>query len=493
MSGRNWMTAFTLIGLVVGGMIGEVCYRQTATIEDAGVLLQRHDQLVAMSEEGGATWTPILQVELDRIRDQARPALRVRTFEKLASYVGRDVFMGLLKMLIIPLIIASVVTGVTSAGNFARLRSLAGRTVLYFFSTMLIAVVLGMTVVTLIGPGIGFFDGPGGEEEREAYLMEGESRRGEIAERQRASGVEPPKTTLDALMGIVARMVPTNPIRNAADGETLPVIVFSILFGVIVSMIGPRGQPIIDLARAVMDVMIRMTEFVLYLAPVGVFFLVALAVSGIGIEQFAAKIGLYMVTVIVALLLHGFVVLPSILAVFGRVNPIQYLTAMKDALLLAFSTASSSATLPVTIDCARTRGGCSRRASGFVLPLGSTINMDGTALYEAVAVIFLAQAFTGGTLPARRQDHPGPDGDAGGDRGGGHSRGRLTTMLIVITAVNAGGTVQIPLAAIGLILGVDRILDMTRTMINVWGDAIGARILTRFEPEEAEEGAGGAT
>jgi Na+/H+-dicarboxylate symporter len=192
------------------------------------------------------------------------------------------------------------------------------------------------------------------------------------------------------------------------------------------------------------------------------------------------------------LLLHGVVILPLLLWIFGKANPWRYFLAMKEALLLAFSTASSSATLPVTIDCARNRGGCSRRSSGFVLPLGSTINMDGTALYEAVAVIFLAQAFAGGSLPWGDKVVLALTATLAAIGAAGIPEAGLTTMLLVITAVNAGGVVYIPPAAIGLILGVDRILDMTRTMINVWGDAVGARIMTRHDVEHREDGAAAA-
>ena len=487
MSHRNWITTLTIVGLLLGALVGEYYYRTASGVDGAAERLARHDTLVAKKLAGETEWTAADADELIQLRKTIAPVRSKRTFTTMAQYVGADIFMGLLKMLIMPLIIASVICGVTNAGDFSRLGRLAGKAFLYFFSTMLLAVVLGMTMVSLVKPGQDFFTGPGGEAERESYLRMGDERRSEMVETQASRGVEAPKGTADALLGILIRMVPNNPIADIARGQTLPVIVFSLFFGIVLSMIGARGKPLVELARALMDVMIKMTGIVLYLAPVGVFFLVGRAVAGIGIEQFAQKIGQYMLTVISALLIHGFIVLPLVLIIFGRANPFRFFIAMREAVLLAFSTASSSATLPVTIDCARTKGGCSRKASGFVLPLGSTINMDGTALYEAVAVIFLAQAFTGQAIPLGDMVVLALTATLAAVGAAGIPEAGLTTMILVITAVNTSGTIYIPPAAIGLILGVDRILDMTRTMVNAWGDAIGAKILTRTEPDEPEQ------
>ncbi len=487
MSAKNWVTILTITGLLLGAFAGEYFYRGARDLQDGDELLKRHDELVAKKNSDEVDWTPADQTELESLREQAGPALSKRSFNTAARYIGSDIFMGLLKMLIMPLIVSSVICGVTSAGDFSRLGKIAGKTFLYFFATMVMAVVLGMTMVTVISPGVGFFEGAEGEREREKYLRAGAERREEMLHTQEERGVEPPKTMTDALMGIVVRMIPRNPVDDIARGNTLPVIVFSIFFGIILSMIGASGKPLIHLMRAIMDVMIKMTELVLWLAPIGVFFLVGRAITGIGIEKFAEKIGAYMLTVIAALLIHGFIVLPIILMILGRTSPLKYFMAMREAVLLAFSTASSSATLPVTIDCAQTLGGCSRRASGFVLPLGSTVNMDGTALYEAVAVIFLAQAFSGGNLEMGDMTVLALTATLAAIGAAGIPEAGLTTMIIVITAVNAGGTVYIPPAAIGLILGVDRILDMTRTMINCWGDAIGAKIISRTEPDDEEE------
>jgi Na+/H+-dicarboxylate symporter len=230
----------------------------------------------------------------------------------------------------------------------------------------------------------------------------------------------------------------------------------------------------------------KLVEWILWLAPVGVFCLVAWSVARIGSVALLGPLSQYMGTVFVGLLVHGLITLPLVLWAFTRVNPFWYMARMKLALMTAFGTDSSSATLPVTMETAETEGGVSKKASGFVLPLGATINMDGTALYEAVAVVFLFQAFgidlTGieliiivitATLAAI--------GAAGIPSAG------LVTMVIVVEAVNTslGNTVpHLPLAAVGIILGVDRILDMCRTTVNVWGDAVGAKIISGIMPDE---------
>jgi Na+/H+-dicarboxylate symporter len=266
------------------------------------------------------------------------------------------------------------------------------------------------------------------------------------------------------------------------------VITFSIFFGVVVTLIGQRGRPITDFFDAVFEVLMKMVHAVIWLAPIGVFALMAWSVARIGLGVFSESIGLFMVVVLVGLAIHGLIVLPTVLWVLGRANPFRFMHQMRQALMTALATDSSSATLPVTIECATEFAGVSKRSAGFVLPLGSTINMDGTALYEAVAVVFMAQAFNvdlsiteliivaiTATLAAV--------GAAGIPSAG------LVTMVIVVDAVNdslsVGSSGVIPLAGIGLIIGVDRLLDMCRTTVNVWGDAVGAQIIDRLEPHPA--------
>ena len=404
------------------------------------------------------------------------------SFDHVCTFIGSDIFMGLLKMLIVPLIISAVIVGVTSVGDFRHLGAIGLKTVAYYLTTTIVAVLLGLVLVMLIRPGAGFFSGPDGAAQRQKYLDEGQAKRDAITQAQEKEGGAV-KTSTDALLNIVRQLIPKNPVAAAAQGKPLQIIVFSILFGILLTTIGPSAKVVVDFFRAVLEVMIKMAGVVLWLAPAGVFCLVARNVAAVGMGVFAERIGAYMATVLLGLAIHGFIVLPLLLLVVGRTNPWAFIVQMRASLVMAFSTASSSATLPVTIEAAVEQGGCSKRAAGFVLPLGSTVNMDGTALYEAVAVVFLVQAFSSDPLELTQVVLIAITATLAAVGAAGIPQAGLTTMLLVVTAVNQGGAAQIPLAAIGLILGVDRVLDMCRTMVNVWGDAVGAKIISRTEPD----------
>ena len=231
--------------------------------------------------------------------------------------------------------------------------------------------------------------------------------------------------------------------------------------------------------------------WVIWLMPLGVFFLVAAAVGQVGLEQLTASLARYVVIVLVGLLFHMFVTLPTVLWLATRSNPFKYMWGIKPALLTAFGTSSSMATLPVTIETAA-EAGCSKRAAGLVLPLGATVNMDGTALYQGITVIFLFQAF-GYDLAFTEYVVVVLTATLAAVGAAGVPGGSLATIMIIITAVNTtlgaqGGDFKpLPVAAIMLILPVDRFLDMLRTMVNVWGDSVGARIITRLAPDIEEE------
>ena len=312
---------------------------------------------------------------------------------------------------------------------------------------------------------------------------------------------------LGAAKGLVSQIIPLNivgaasgitysPSREVANtGQPLPVIFFSIFFGVVVTMIGQKNRIIIDFFDAVFEVLMLMVHAVIWLAPVGVFALLAWTVARIGLSDFGPAIGGYMLVVFVGLGIHAFVVLPSVLWIFtrgasGYTNPFTFFNQMRQALMTAVGTDSSSATLPVTIECATELGGVSKRSAGFVLPLGSTINMDGTALYEAVAVVFLAQAY-GLNLGMTTLILIALTATLAAVGAAGIPSAGLVTMVIVLDAVNSSvlaadpAAMEIPVAAVGLIIGVDRILDMFRTATNVWGDAVGAKIMDRVRLSDA--------
>jgi len=455
LANRRALTFMILLGLVGGAIAGQLMHNPDA------------DALYRMS--GG----------VDNPKE---------TFTALCKFVGSDVFMGLLKMLIVPLIISSVIVGVTSVGDFRHLGGIGLKTLVYYFGTMLVAVVIGLVLVNIIKPGEGYFSGEEGARQRAAFEGEGQEKQREVAFKQQQAGKEV-KTSLDAFLNIVRQMIPNNPVDAAAKGQALPIIVFSILFGIVLTTVGSAGRVVVQFFKGVMEVMIRMTGWVLWFAPVGVFCLVAKNVSQVGLGVFAEKIGTYMATVLGGLGIHAFIVLPLLLLVLGRTNPIRFFLEVRAALLTALSTASSSATLPVSMVTATKFGKCSKRAAGFVLPLGSTINMDGTALYEAVAVVFMAQAFSPVPLNMEQMVLIAITATLAAVGAAGIPEAGLTTMFLVVAAVNTGGAVgfEIPLGAIGILLAVDRILDMCRTSINVWGDHVGAKIISISEPDPPEE------
>jgi Na+/H+-dicarboxylate symporter len=392
------------------------------------------------------------------------------------SFIGKTFFMGLLKMVLIPLISASVIVGVASIGDPSKLGFVGMSTVVYYFSTMLIAVIIGVVLVSAIRPGDGI-----DMKYRDQQVAEFEQS--DSTAQKRVGGAS--GTGLwGAIKNITSQMIPSNPIGAAASGKMLPVISFSLIFGIVLTTIGEKGKIVIAFFEGVFAAVMKLVEWILLLAPIGVLALVAWTVARIGVINLVGPLLKYVITVLVGLLIHGVIVLPLVLKIFGKANPYRYMWQMKDALMTAFGTDSSSATLPVTIETSQREGGVSKRAAEFVLPLGATVNMDGTALYEAVAVVFLFQCYgielgTTELMIVVFTATLAAVGAAGIPSAG------LVTMVIVVEAVNGslGGDTVLPLAAIGIILGIDRILDMCRTTVNVWGDAVGAKIITRIAPD----------
>lgn len=394
------------------------------------------------------------------------------------SFVGNIFFIGLLKMVLVPLVASSVIVGVSSIGDPNQLGRVGGWTILYYFSTMAAAVVLGVVLVVAVGPGKDFDEAfrrqqteqfahtPGGVRERMQYAQD--------------TGL------WGAFKNIATQLIPNNPIGDAANGRLLPVISFSLILGIVLTVIGSRGRPVLDFFDSLFVAVMKLVDWILWLAPLGVFCLVAWTVAQIGTNSLIGPLGRFILTVLTGLSIHGLVVLPLVLWIFGRTNPYRFMHQMRQALMTAFGTDSSSATLPVTIECAETLGGVSKRAAGFVLPLGATVNMDGTALYEAVAVVFLFQCFGIVLGPTQLVIIVITATLAAVGAAGIPSAG-LVTMVIVVQAVNHSLGLpedqQLPLAAVGIILGVDRVLDMCRTTVNVWGDSVGAKIISRIAPD----------
>jgi Na+/H+-dicarboxylate symporter len=403
---------------------------------------------------------------------EATPVVYLQAFE----FVGNTFFMNLLKMTLVPLVATSVIVGVSSIGDPTKLGKIGAATLVYYFATMVMAVVLGILLVTTIQPGKDI-DQAFREAEQARFEASDSSQR-ERVESARGAGL------WVAARNIAEQMIPTNPVGAAASGQLLPVITSSLLLGVVLTVIGDAGRPVLDFCQSLFTAVMQLVAWILWLAPLGVFALMALSVARIGFAALRGPLFYYVLTVLAGLAIHGFIVLPLVLFVFGRTQPFRYLSQMRAPLLTALGTDSSTATLPVTIETAETVGGCSQRAARFVLPLGATINMDGTALYEAVAVVFLFQCY-GIPLGAVELTIIVITATLAAVGAAGIPSAGLFTMVIVVEAVNASlGDKHLPLSAVGLILGIDRLLDMCRTVVNVWGDAVGAKIISRLAPDE---------
>jgi Na+/H+-dicarboxylate symporter len=372
-----------------------------------------------------------------------------RFIKPLLDPIGK-IFITLLKMLIVPLILASMVLGVARVGDIRKLGGLGGRTFVFYIVTTWASVLVGLIVVNLIRPGAGAPPLPG-----------------EVPE-----AVKTAVSFWDMIIG----MIPENPVKAMANMDILPIIVFSLFLGAILTTLGKKAEPLINFFDSLNAAMLKMADVVIQLTPIGVFALLANVVAETGPSIFA-NLGKYMVTVLLGLVIHALVTLPLILKYIGRVSPSHYFTKISPALTTAFSTASSSATLPLTMDSVENRAGVCKRVSSFVLPIGATINMDGTALYESVAAVFIAQVY-GIELSVTQQIVVFLTATLAAIGAAGIPSAGLVTMAIVLNAVG------LPLEGIGMILAVDRILDMCRTTVNVWGDTVGCAVISRLEGEE---------
>lgn len=367
-------------------------------------------------------------------------------------------FLRLLQMVVVPLIICSLVSGITNVSNLKGLGALGLRTLLYYISTSLLAIITGIVLVNLIGPGQGV----------DLSVLQSEAQVSDSSAIIQRS--DQPIATI--LWQQLLQMIPNNPIAAAADGNMLAVIFFSIFLGICISGTGGEsGDRFSRLFHAGFEVMMKMTLFIIRLAPVGVFGYILFASADKDPSIFRSLLW-YMLTVFSGLMIHAFISLPLILTIFAKRSPIAFAQAMGAALITAFSTASSNATLPLTLSSIEKRAKVDRGVSAFVLPLGATINMDGTALYEAVAVLFIAQAF-GVELSTSQQVVVAFTALVASIGAAGIPHAGLVMMVVVLNAV------QLPTTAVALILGVDRILDMCRTTVNVWSDSIAAAVIDR--------------
>lgn len=383
------------------------------------------------------------------------------TFVSAFNFVG-DLFINALKMLIVPLIASSIIVGVAGLGGAGNLGRLGGKTLLFYAATTFAAIMVGLILVNLVAPGLS-----DGEPVGDQLALDAETA--DVRERVGGRG-------LGDVVEIFKRMVPPNIVQAAADGEMLGLIFFSLLFGYFMSRIpGEIGETLYRFWDGVFQTMMLLTEWVMKFAPIGVFGLVAAVVAETGFDA-AKPLAIFSVTVLAALIVHAAVTLPALVALVGRVNPWGMFPAMKLALITAFSTASSSATLPVTMDSVENKLGVSNRISSFVLPLGATVNMNGTALYECTAALFLAQAY-GLELTVSVQFSIVVIALLTSIGVAGVPSASLVAIAIILTAIG------LPVEAIGVLLVFDRVLDMTRTAVNIFGDACCALIIARLEGE----------
>ena len=378
----------------------------------------------------------------------------------LVEWMG-DVFLRALRMIIIPLILTSIITGITQVETGRRLRSLGVKTLTYYIVTSTIAILTGLVLVNIFKPGVG----------------------ADLGFTQEVDGLD---IEAGSFGQTLIEIIPTNIFEAFSDGKMLSVIFFALIFGYFITRIGDKHRAVLDnFFKAAFEVVMKITMLIIRFTPFGVFGIIAgnithiLVDQGGGMEallQVGSRLGLYMITVFLGLSIHAFITLPLIQKFLAKVNPIKHFKAVSTPLITAFSTSSALATLPLTLEAVEHNDGVSNKVSSFTLPLGATINMDGTALYECVAAMFIAQAY-------------------------GLELGISQQIIIVITALIASigaaavpmaglfmiaiilSAIGLPLEGIGLIIAVDRILDMFRTATNVWSDTTGAIVIARSEGE----------
>ncbi|HET7832169.1 MAG TPA: dicarboxylate/amino acid:cation symporter [Gallionella sp.] len=382
-------------------------------------------------------------------------------FYAMFDVIG-TLFLNALKMLIVPLVASSIVVGVAGAGSDNAFGRIGLKALLYYVTTNLLAILVGLAVVNMVAPGI-----VDGLPARDLVGLSADT--GDMLAKIEG------KDTSD-LVEIFLRMVPTNVVAAAADGQMLGLVFFSLLFGFFMAKIeGPYAVIQLKFWQGMFRVMMRITAWVMKFAPIGVFGLVAKVVASTGYGAFE-PLAWFFISALAGLALFFLVVLPLLLFFVGQVNPLRHYRAMAPALLTAFSTCSSAATLPLTMECVEKQACVSNRITSFVLPLGATLNLAGTALYECVAAMFIAQVY-GIELGFVQQFTIVLMALVTSIGVAGIPSGSMAAIAIILT------TIGLPIEAIGLILAVDQVLDMCRTSVNVFSDSCGAVIIARLTGE----------
>ena len=363
------------------------------------------------------------------------------------AVVGQ-VFISLLKMLVVPLVFVSLVCGASSLSDPKMLGRVGGKTIILYLFTTAIAVSLALGAAIIFKPGVG------------------------------AEAVASVTTNIAAptpFTEVLIDMVPTNPIASMAQGEMLPIIFFAVLLGISITLTKTTGTRVANWFNDMNTVIMKLVQIVMEFAPYGVFALIAILAATSSADDFVA-LGRYVILVFAVLFIHALIVYPAILSIIGRLNPIIFLKKLKAAMLFAFTTASSNATIPVTLETVEKKIGASNKVASFTVPLGATINMDGTAIMQGIATGFIAQ-FYGIDLS--------------------FSQYLMVIVMVILASIGTAGVpgvglvvlagvldqVGLPPEGIALILGVDRLLDMTRTVVNITGDSMVTTLVAKSENE----------
>ena len=371
------------------------------------------------------------------------------------------VFIRLISMVVVPLVFASLLVGTASLNDIKKLGRIGVKTVVYYLCTTAIAIIIGLLLANAFKPGMGL------SEQAQKKLVQNSSETGAV---QVEKAPERPKIT-DILLNII----PTNPVKAFVEGKMLQIIFFALLTGICLSLIGPeRSQPVINFFQSVNEVVIQMVHIIMKIAPYGVFALISAVIADFGLDILFILLK-YSVVVIAGLILHVVVIYSLAIRLLGKQKISTFFRGIRPAQLIAFSTGSSSATLPVTMECTEKNLGVSKEVCSFALPLGATINMDGTALYQGVSAVFIAQVYgmgltVGQQLAVVLTATLASIGTSGTPAAG------VITLAIVLRSIG------VPLEGIAIILGVERLLDMCRTVVNVTGDASCAVVVASTEP-----------
>ena len=356
-------------------------------------------------------------------------------------YVLGQGFIRLMKMLVVPLVFCSLVCGSMAIGDTKKLGNVGGKTLAFYLVTTAVAVAVALGIGTLLRPGIGLD----------------------------MSKIQVNASDIETMDQTILNIIPDNPIKSLASGEMLQIIVFALIIGVILAKLGERAETVSNFISQFNDIMMEMTMMVMSLAPIGVFSLIARTFATIGFSAFV-PLAKYMIAVLIALAIQCFGVYQILLKLFTGLNPVKFIRKFFPVMAFAFSTATSNATIPLSIDTLHKKMGVSKKISSFTIPLGATINMDGTSIMQGVAVMFAAQAFGIQLTPMDYITVIGTATLASIGTAGIPSVG-LVTLTMVFNSVG------LPVEAIGIIMGIDRILDMARTAVNITGDAVCTTIV----------------